>query len=65
VKESAGKTLEEMDLLFQKDRTPFVFRDKEATMIGALLEHDLSTGEILVSTLAKGDAFGVHVEDKV
>jgi hypothetical protein len=64
MKESAGKTLEEMDLLFQKERTRWVFRDKEATMIGTLLEHDLLTGEVLVSALAKGGAFGVHVEDK-
>ncbi|KFX85869.1 hypothetical protein O988_09868, partial [Pseudogymnoascus sp. VKM F-3808] len=63
--ESAGKTLEEMDLLFQKERTRWVFKDKEATMIGTLLEHDLSTGEVLVSALAKGGAYGAHVEDKV
>ncbi|OBT39592.1 hypothetical protein VE00_10554 [Pseudogymnoascus sp. WSF 3629] len=62
--ESAGKTLEEMDLLFQKGRTQWVFRDKEATMIGSLLEHDLLTGEVLVSALAKGGALGVHIEDK-
>ena len=54
-----------MDLLFQKGRTQWVFRDKEATMIGSLLEHDLLTGEVLVSALAKGGALGVHIEDKV
>jgi hypothetical protein len=54
-----------MDLLFQKERTRWVFKDKEATMIGTLLEHDLSTGEVLVSALAKGGAYGAHVEDKV
>jgi hypothetical protein len=54
-----------MDLLFQKYRTPWVFRDKQAVLIGSLLEHDLSTGEVLVSTLAKGGALGTHIENKV
>ena len=36
-----------MDFLFGKDRTPWVFRDKEATKIGAIFERDLSHGEAL------------------
>lgn len=47
LQESAGKTLEEMDLLFVKGRTPWVFLDKEATKIGSILERDLARGEAL------------------
>ncbi|KAJ5520821.1 hypothetical protein N7463_001274 [Penicillium fimorum] len=63
--ESAGKTLEEMDLLFQEGRTKWVFKDKEATRIGTLLEHDLLSGEALVSALTKGGAIKKHVADQV
>ncbi|KAL1964869.1 hypothetical protein VTN77DRAFT_6371 [Rasamsonia byssochlamydoides] len=47
--ESAGKTLEEMDFLFTKDRTPWVFLDREATKIGAIFERDMAHGEALTT----------------
>ncbi|KAL7906438.1 general substrate transporter [Trichoderma velutinum] len=45
--ESAGKTLEEMDFLFSKGRSPWTFLDREATKIGALFQRDLEHGEAL------------------
>ncbi|KAH8690868.1 putative sugar transporter [Talaromyces proteolyticus] len=47
--ESAGKTLEEMDFLFTKDRTPWVFRDPEAKKIGAIFERDMAHGQALTA----------------
>ncbi|KAJ6104698.1 hypothetical protein N7523_011018 [Penicillium sp. IBT 18751x] len=47
--ESAGKTLEEMDFLFSQGRSPWVFKDKEATKVGALFERDMSHGEALTA----------------
>ena len=44
-RESAGKTFEEMDFLFAKSLTPWVFKDREATKVGAIFERDLSRGE--------------------
>ena len=49
VKESAGKTLEEMDFLFTKDRTIWVFRDLEAKKIGAIFERDMTHGQALTA----------------
>ncbi|KAL3703128.1 hypothetical protein TMatcc_010316 [Talaromyces marneffei ATCC 18224] len=43
-KESAGKSLEEMDLLFTPHRTPWVFQDRSATKIGTIFEHDMAHG---------------------
>ena len=45
--ESAGKSLEEMDFLFAKDRTPWVFLDQEAKKIGAIFDRDMEHGEAL------------------
>ncbi|KAL7953930.1 general substrate transporter [Trichoderma compactum] len=45
--ESAGKTLEEMDSLFSKGRSPWTFLDREATRVGALFQRDLEHGEAL------------------
>lgn len=47
--ETAGKTLEEMDFLFDKDRTVWTFLDREATKIGALFERDMEHGEALTA----------------
>jgi hypothetical protein len=47
--ESAGKTLEEMDFLFTKGRSPWTFLDREAIKIGALFERDLAHGEALTA----------------
>ncbi|KAH8812732.1 general substrate transporter [Xylogone sp. PMI_703] len=47
--ESAGKTLEEMDFLFIKGRTPWVFLDHEATKVGALFDRDMTHGEALTA----------------
>ncbi|KKA18108.1 hypothetical protein T310_7944 [Rasamsonia emersonii CBS 393.64] len=64
--ESAGKTLEEMDLLFTKGRSPWVFLDRDATKIGAIFERDLARGEALIVDKEKGDvdvAVARQVED--
>jgi hypothetical protein len=34
-----------MDFLFAKDRTPWVFTDKQATKIGAIFDRDFEHGE--------------------
>jgi hypothetical protein len=34
-----------MDFLFAKDRTPWVFTDKQATKIGATFNRDFDHGE--------------------
>lgn len=49
MQESAGKSLEEMDFLFTKGRSPWTFLDREATKIGALFERDLARGEALTT----------------
>ncbi|KAH0524368.1 hypothetical protein TsFJ059_006892 [Trichoderma semiorbis] len=59
--ESAGKTLEEMDFLFSKGRSPWTFLDREATRIGALFARDLEHGEAL--TVFDDD--GMVLKDKV
>ena len=64
-KESAGKTLEEMDFLFTKDRTPWVFLDRSATKIGAIFERDMTRGEALTEIHAgklMDTEQGAHVE---
>ena len=38
-----------MDFLFSKDRTPWVFKDSEATKVGAIFERDLARGEALTA----------------
>ncbi|OJJ50730.1 hypothetical protein ASPZODRAFT_126656 [Penicilliopsis zonata CBS 506.65] len=45
--ETAGKSLEEIDFLFSKQRTSWVFRDREATRVGAIFERDFAHGEAL------------------
>lgn len=45
--ESAGKSLEEMDFLFSPSRSIWVFKDKEATKVGAIFERDMEHGEAL------------------
>jgi len=59
--ESALKTLEEMDYLFLKERTPWVFRDHEATKIGAIFERDMAHGEALTAFEGKSTDIK-HVE---
>jgi len=62
LQESAGKTLEEMDFLFAKDRTPWVFTDKQATKIGAIFDRDFERGEAFTAFDDK-DVDGVdHLE---
>ena len=36
-----------MDLLFSPNRSIFVFKDKDATKVGAIVERDLAHGEAL------------------
>jgi hypothetical protein len=44
-----------MDFLFTKDRTTWVFLDREATKIGAIFERDMAHGEALTAfDLGKG-----------
>ncbi|KAJ5546660.1 hypothetical protein N7494_004245 [Penicillium frequentans] len=45
--ETAGKSLEEVDFLFSKDRTVWVFRDRQARKVGAIFERDMAHGEAL------------------
>ncbi|KAL9469264.1 hypothetical protein ACSS6W_010958 [Trichoderma asperelloides] len=59
--ESAGKTLEEMDFLFTKGRSPWTFLDREATKIGALFKRDLEHGEALTVF----DEDGIVSKDKI
>ncbi|KAM0247630.1 hypothetical protein ACHAQJ_009770 [Trichoderma viride] len=59
--ESAGKTLEEMDFLFTKGRSPWTFLDREATKIGALFQRDLEHGEALTVF----DEDGMVLKDKI
>lgn len=47
--ETAGKTLEEIDFLFDKDRSPWTFKDRQATKVGALIERNMDQGEALTA----------------
>lgn len=66
--ESAGKTLEEMDFLFTKDRTPWVLFDRSATKVGAIFERNMAQGEALTAFESGKEAqmedveHGEHVE---
>jgi hypothetical protein len=46
-----------MDFIFAKSRTPWIFRDREATKVGAIFERDLPHGEALTAFGEK--AFGI------
>jgi hypothetical protein len=51
-----------MDFLFAKNRTPWVFTDKQATKIGAIFDRDFDHGEAFTDFDEK-EADGVdHVE---
>ena len=43
-----------MDFLFSQGRSPWVFKDKEATRVGALFERDMAHGEALTAFDEKG-----------
>ena len=47
-----------MDFLFSKGRTPWVFKDREATKVGAIFERDLARGEALTAFDEKGISMG-------
>lgn len=47
--ETAQKSLEELDYLFQPSRTIYVFKDRDATKIGAIFERDMDRGEALTA----------------
>lgn len=64
-KESAGKTLEEMDFLFTKDRSPWVFKDREATKIGAIFQRDMASGQALTAFDLDKTTCPKHVENVV
>lgn len=38
-----------MDLIFAPGRSPWVFKDKEATKVGAIVERDMRRGEALTA----------------
>lgn len=50
------------DFLFGKDRTIWVFTDRQATKVGAIFERDMQHGEALTAFNAKGGDVE-HVED--
>ncbi|KAJ5307460.1 hypothetical protein N7476_008116 [Penicillium atrosanguineum] len=52
--ETAQKTLEEVDFLFDKSRTAWVFRDRQACKVGAIFDRDMSRGEALTEFNGKG-----------
>ncbi|KAJ5691235.1 hypothetical protein N7488_011970 [Penicillium malachiteum] len=52
--ETAGKSLEEIDFLFSKDRTIWVYRDRQARNVGAIFERDMAHGEALTDFDGKG-----------
>jgi len=56
--------LEEVDFLFAKNRTIWVFRDREARKVGAIFERDMAHGEALTEFDDKGmgTAHVDHVE---
>jgi hypothetical protein len=64
--ETAGKTLQEIDVLFQPTSSMWVFKDKQATKVGAIFERDMARGEALTvfgSALESEGTFQ-QVEDK-
>jgi hypothetical protein len=42
-----------MDFLFAKDRTPWVFTDKQATKIGAIFDRDFEHGEAFTALMRR------------
>ncbi|KAJ5698573.1 hypothetical protein N7462_000578 [Penicillium macrosclerotiorum] len=60
--ETAQKTLEEVDFLFSKDRTIWVFQDREARKVGAIFERDLAHGEALTEFDGKG-TIAAHIDN--
>ncbi|KAJ5819013.1 hypothetical protein N7474_004604 [Penicillium riverlandense] len=59
--ETAGKSLEEIDFLFAKNRTIWVFSDQKARKVGAIFERDMAHGEALTEFDDKGTGV-VHVD---
>lgn len=53
-----------MDFLFDKSRTAWVFRDRQARKVGAIFERDMAHGEALTEFDGKaaGSARVDHVE---
>lgn len=45
--ETAQKTLEEVDFLFDPSRNIWVFRDRQACKVGAIFDRDMTHGEAL------------------
>lgn len=45
--ETAQKTLEEVDFLFDSSRNVWVFRDRQACRVGAIFSRDMAHGEAL------------------
>lgn len=45
-----------MDFLFDKDRKTWVFKDRQARKVGAILDRDLTHGEALTEFDGKGVA---------
>lgn len=62
--ETAQKSLEEVEFLFDKSRTVWVFRDRQACKVGAIFDRDMANGEALTEFNGKGtDSAQVdHVE---
>lgn len=62
--ESSGKSLEEMDFLFEESRTIWAFKDRDATKIGAIFERDLDHGEALTAFGDRKIDLVHHIEDE-
>lgn len=54
--------MEEVDFLFSKDRTIWVFRDRQARKVGAIFERDMAHGEALTDFDGKGIGM-THVDN--
>lgn len=52
--EKARKTLEDVDFLFNQDRTIWTFKDRQARRVGAIFERDMAHGEVLTNLDDKG-----------
>lgn len=46
--------MEEIDFLFEKNRTVWVFKDRKARKVGAVVERDMTRGEALTDFEGKG-----------
>lgn len=53
-KETARKSLEELDFLLSKDRTVWISRDRQAPKVGAIIDRDMAHGDAVADFEGKG-----------